>query len=292
MKKKIGAMTLLLLLLSACGNAATATAPVDEVSTIVAGTMQALTATAPTLELPPTQISGTNVLLNGIAFVIPPGIATGALAEPQEAVPPTENVPWWEIHPAYVEYPLQGYVLSNTFHAPKVYVYPVNEFIQVNADVAAGIDQLKTILSSPTQPLPENLPFLPTFNAAQVFYSNEQLITFQNGSGIRYLTQFDQAPAPVNNHAVFYTFQGITSDGQYYVSAILPVSIGFLAEYASPEYPVPADGIPFDWDKYENIQAHFDGVKQKLNGTDPSTFNPSLLTLDEMIQSISITGNP
>lgn len=292
MKKKFRGMIVFVLLVSACGNISTPTPQVDNVSTIVAGTMQALATSAPPVQLTPTQASGALVSLNGISFTIPTGMASGALAEPQQAAQPTDNIPWWEIHPAYVEYPLQDYLLSGTFHAPKIYVYPVNEFIQMNEDVAIVIDQLKNILSAPGQPLPENLPFLPTFNAAQVFYSNEQFIKFQNGSGIRYLTQFGQAPAPVNNHEVFYTFQGITTDGQYYVSAILPVNAAFLTEFASPEYPVPADGISFDWDKYENMEAHFEAVEQKLNSTDPNSFTPSLLSLDAMIQSISITGNP
>jgi hypothetical protein len=117
MMKKFCRMLVLLVFLSACSNASTSTTQVDDVSTIVAATLQSLTASAPTVEVQPTQISGAPVSLNGISFVIPPGIATGVLAELQEAVPFSNEVPWWEIHPLYVEYLLQGYVLSNTFHA-------------------------------------------------------------------------------------------------------------------------------------------------------------------------------
>lgn len=290
--KKFSGMLVLLFLLSACGNAATPTAQVDDVSTIVAATMQAMTTSTPPVLLTSTQASGTTVSLNGISFSIPTGIASSALAEPQEAVPPSEGMPWWEIHPAYVEYPLQGYLLTDTFHDPKIYVYPADEFIQMSESIGLGINALKNILSSPEQPLPEELPFLPTFPADQVFYSNQQILEFQNGKGIRYVTQFDQAPLPINNHEVFYTFQGITNDGKYYISAVLHINAPFLAAYGSPEYPVPADGIPFDWDNYENVPTHIEAVKQKLNATDPNSFNPSLLTLDTMIQSISITGNP
>jgi hypothetical protein len=290
--KNLAWMVILGLVISACSSAPIPTAPVDEVSTVVAGAMQALSPTVPPVETVPTLVSSTQVSLEGISFVLQAGIAGGALAEPQEAMPPSENMPWWEIHPAYVEYPLQGYLLSNTFHEPKIYVYPVDEFIQMNADVGGGIENLKSILSSPDDPLPDHLPFLPTFNAAQVFYSNTQLVKFQNGSGIRYLTQFGQAPAPINNHEVFYTFQGITNDNKYYVSAVLPINTPFLAEYASPEYPVPADGIPFDWDNHENVTTHVEAVRQKLNSTNPNLFTPPLLSLDALFQSISITGNP
>lgn len=228
--KKFCGMLALLLLLSACGDVPTPTAQVDDVSTIVAATMQSLTASAPIVEVPPTQPAGAPVSLNGISFVIPTGIATNAQIELQESVPPSEGMPWWEIHPAYVKYPLQGYLLSNTFHDPIIYVYPADEFIQMSEGVGLGINTLKSILTSPEQPLPEELPFLPTFPADQVFYS--------------------------------------------------------------PEYPVPADGIPFDWDNYENVTTYIESVKQKLNVTDPNSFTPSLSTLDTMIQSISATGIP
>ena len=135
------------LMISACGSALTPTVQANDVSTIVAGTMQALSPTAPAVETGPTQASGTQVSLNNISFVIPTGIASGALAEPQEEIPPSADMPWWEIHPAYIEYPFQGYVLSNTFHIPKIYVYPVDEFIQMNEDVGVGIEKLKSILS-------------------------------------------------------------------------------------------------------------------------------------------------
>jgi hypothetical protein len=140
--------------------------------------------------------------------------------------------------------------------------------------------------------LPENLPFLPTFNAAQVFHSNEQVQKFQNGTGIRFLTQYAQAPYPVNNNSLFYTFQGLTNDGAYYISAILPINAAFLSPDGNPNTPLPADGVPFDWNNFENIPAHFELVKQKLNATDPNAFTPSLTNLDTMIQSVRITGTP
>ncbi len=156
-------------------------------------------------------------------------------------------------------------------------------------DVGGIVDELKTIINSPNAPMPENLPFLPAFNAAQIFHSNEQVIQFQSGTGIRFLTQYAQAPYPVNNNSLFYTFQGITSDGAFYVSAILPINAAFLSADGNPETPLPADGIPFDWENFENTPQHFELVKQKLNATDPNAFSPSLTSLDTLIQSIKIS---
>jgi hypothetical protein len=162
----------------------------------------------------------------------------------------------------------------------------------MNKDVADLVDKLKTIINSPDQPMLESLPFLPTFNAGQVFHSNEQSLAFQNGTGIRFLTQYAQAPYPVNNHSLFYTFQGITNDGVYYVSAILPINAVFLSPDGNPDTVLPADGVPFDWNNFENDTAHFELVKQKLNATDPDAFTPSLTNLDALIQSIQIADAP
>jgi hypothetical protein len=125
---------------------------------IVPATFQALTDSAPPTQTP---VSGIPVAVNNIAFVIPTGIGSGAQVETVQAVPPSNNMPWWEIAPSYHKYSIQGYPLSNTFHTPTIYVYPVDQYVQMNEDVASVVDKLKTIINSPSQPMPENLPFLP-----------------------------------------------------------------------------------------------------------------------------------
>jgi hypothetical protein len=290
MKKEILGFAGLLFLTVACVFTAPAASTQPGVETIVAATMQALTVTAPPTQTP-RQASGTTIAVNNISFVIPTALGNGAQAEKVEAVPPSNDMPWWEIAPTYNKYLLQGYPLSGTFHEPRIYVYPVNEYVQMNKDVATIVDNLKAIINSPSQPLPKNLPFLPTFNAAQTFHSNEQSLTFQNGAGIRFLTQYAQAPYPVNNNSLFYTFQGLTKDGSYYVSVVLPINAAFLSPDGNPDTPLPAGGVPFDWKNMENINTHFELVKQKLNATDPNAFTPSLINLDALIQSIRITGS-
>jgi len=293
MKRKLFGWAGILFSTLACGLFTPAAAPTQtSVETIVAETFQALTVAAPAAETQvpaPTQINGTVVAVNNISFIIPTGIGSGAQSESMDAVPPSNDMPWWEVGPAYNQYLIQEYPLAGTFHEPRIFVYPVSEYVQMVPDVGGIVDELKTIINSPNTPMPENLPFLPAFNAAQTFHSNEQIIQFQNGTGIRFLTQYAQAPYPVNNNSLFYTFQGITSDGGFYVSAILPINAAFLSADGNPETPLPADGIPFDWENFENTPQHFELAKQKLNTTDPNAFSPSLTSLDTLIQSIKIS---
>ena len=293
MKRKSLGWAGILFLTLACGLINPVTPAQPGVETIVAETFQALTANAPATETPaPTiiPINGTTITVNNISFVIPTGVGSGAQAETIEAAPPSDNIPWWEVGPTYNKYLIQDYVLPETFHKPVIFVYPVDEYVQMVAEVGTLVEELKTVINSPSQPMPENLPFLPAFNAGQVFHSNEQVIKFQNGTGVRFLTQYAQAPYPVNNESLFYTFQGLTSDGAYYVSAILPINAAFLSDDGNPETPLPADGVPFDWNNFENVPQHFELVKQKLNATDPNAFTPSLSNLDALIQSITISA--
>lgn len=263
---------------TACGASPAPEQP--SVETVVAGTLQALTSIP--VEPAATAINGTPITFSKLSLVIPQGLASSLTEEKVAEVPPSEGMPWWEIQPANVQYPIQGYALADSSHKPKIYVYPIAEYVAINEDVAKGIDTLKSLINSPNQPLLERLPFLPTFNAGQMFHSNFGTVTFQNGSGIRYLTEFSQFPHTISNGGMFYTFQGITNDGLYYVSAILPINIGFLIGY-----PTPTDQGNFD-----EIQKQVELVTKQLNNSKPEAFSPSMLILDALMQSMTVTGIP
>lgn len=284
MNKKFAAFVILLLGTLACGVLAPpAPAQPGAVETAVAATFQALTAAAPPAQ---TAVSGNEISLGDIAFVVPNGVGSRVEAETVQAVPPSEDMPWWEIAPAYRKYKIQDYVIAGAFHTPTLYVYPINEYLQVNESMAEPFNALKNIIAG--QPLPETMPFLPAFNAAQIFHSNEQILEFKNGKGIRFLTQYGQAPYPVNNESLFYAFQGMTDNGAYYVAAVLPVQAAFLPADGNPDTPLPADGVPFDWENFENTQQHFNLVKDKLNAASPQIFTPALESLDALMRSIEV----
>lgn len=152
----------------------------------------------------------------------------------------------------------------------------------MNEDVATKIETLKSLIANPNQPLPERLPFLPTFNASSYFHSNFETVNFQNGAGIRYLTAFSQVPLPILNTHMLYTFQGITNDGLYYVSTTFAVNIGFLVGQQAPT----------DWPDVTILENQINTVTQQLNNSKPEEFTPSLLVLDSLVQSIVVNGIP
>jgi len=129
---------------------------------------------------------------------------------------------------------------------------------------------------------PEAIPFLPLFNAAQMMRTQVAYIDFQSGTGVRFLTHYAQAYVPINNHELFYTFQGLTDDGNSYVAAILPVSHPTL----------PADQMAYEGGDLaalaENFDTYIADIEQQLNAQDASSFTPDLDLLDAMIGSLEV----
>ena len=258
--------------------------PVDQVGTIVAATIQALTA-APSPSVSTPNPTGISVAYENVSFVIPNGLASAANPEKMTAVDTNSGAPW-EIAPTHLRFTLTGYPLQGKFFEPQIFIYPADAYAQVNSTAGEQIERLKKAAAgSPL--LKETLPNVPSFNAAHLMAARIQLLNFQNGSGVRELTQYDQYPAPINNHELFYHFEGLTSDNQYYIIAVLPVTAPMLAEDEKPESPVPAGGVPIPDGLGPNNTYYF-LVTEKLNSQAPDAFTPSITLLDALIQSILV----
>ncbi|MGD1993185.1 MAG: hypothetical protein PVI59_08340 [Anaerolineae bacterium] len=100
---------------------------------------------------------------------------------------------------------------------------------------------------------------------------------------MRFLTEHAQYYAPINNTDLFYTFQGLTDDGAYYVAAILPV--------AHPSLPADSSQIPeADPDAFaDTYDTYTSDVALQLVGYAASEFTPDLELLDAMIVSLQVT---
>ena len=268
--------------------------PVNEVGTIAAATLQAFTppvtemiSTLPAATQIPTQAGGIPISSEGVSFVIPAGVASGANTEKMTAVDSNTDAPW-NIAPTHSRLTLTAYPLQNKFHEPRIYIYTAADYAAMNPYAAEQIDRLRKILSGATM-LEETLPLIPFFNAAQIFAAQIKLIPFPNGGGgVRSLTEYAQYAAPVNNNEMFYHFQGLSADGNYYVIAILPVTAPILPEDEKPETTVPEGGVPIPTGVGPN-QVYYFSVTEKLNSLAPDAFTPSLDELDALVQSLVIT---
>ena len=128
------------------------------------------------------------------------------------------------------------------------------------------------------------LPFRPWINMKQTFCAQPQIIEFHNGRGVRYVSYYSQGPNPVLEQEVFYTFQALTEDGEFYVSAFFPVETGIF-----PTEPpaCPTCGEP-DYDPFAEWTAVLGEQLIQLNAQPADEFEPSLNVLDELIKSVQI----
>jgi hypothetical protein len=258
-------------------------APSPEISTNTPMVAQTATdTTAPIITEPSTQPP--NVNCNELGIFLDPTLANGSSCETIGEI--AEGM---EVYPQNTTLTLQGYVLSDKFFTPHISVYPVQRFTELLPDlVPSRVSALQNIIGNASCPsftssFGESLPFLPVFNAGQVFFAECQVITFGSGSGIRYLTEFAQYFAAVNNFDLFYTFQGLTSDGTYWISASLPVN--------HPILPINGDSPPNGLTTEEFIadyETYLSDIINQLNSQSPDSYIPTLSTLDLLVSSIII----
>jgi hypothetical protein len=224
--------------------------------------------------------AGNVVEFNGITFTFDPSIAQSVSVSIDPGISGELGGTWYNT-PQSEMFDFVGYVTGEKFHDPHIMVFSVDEYIAANEKSTEVIAKLQQYIASKPNIPAGALPFLPNWNAAQLFQPMPAFISFQNGQGIRFLTEFGQYAAPVNNTDLFYTFQGITNDGKYYISAILPVT--------HPSLPADSNvGEAIQNKLYEDYDGYLNETLPALAAQPLDSFTPSIALLDAMIQSLKI----
>ena len=262
-----------------------AATPIIEIATTAAPIVATVTP-APVFE-------GQELNLGGVYMVLPPCLASGAsgVIVPEEN--PGADMPVFAYNPAYRKVTLTGYPLSDKFWEPIIQVYPVARYEELVSTLTDHVAQMQQILNDHPADVQNSIPLLPIENAAQIFHAQMSYINFQNGQGVGFLTEYAQSYDPVNNHDLFYTFQGLTADGSYWISAIFPANAAYLQDSYDSTI-VPADGIAApDMNSASletDMKTYYAAMVTKLNTTPAESFTPSLSCIKRFIQSINI-GN-
>jgi putative hemolysin len=231
----------------------------------------------------PRVVEEVDVLFEGVSFSYGGALAADVVGQliPAEG----EDAPEWAWIPEHIRLSFEGYALPGTFHEPRILVFSaedlaVSEMLQ---GIAANIQQV--LAEKPDRPVGvfQAAGILPPMNAGHMMTPPQvAYLDFQNGTGVRFLTQMGQAYYPINNRDLFYTFQGMTHDGKYYVAAILPISHPSL----------PADGSEIPGDDFntfaDNFETYAAEVAAQLDAEAADSFAPSIVLLDEMMQSLKV----
>ena len=119
--------------------------------------------------------------------------------------------------PEHIEFTFGG---SELFENAQLLVYPVAHYVAISDEASSHMNQLKEILlDRPVQPQ-SPLPLFPLPYTVETFHITPNYVNFQNGNGISFIAQVDHD----SGKKLLYSFQGITDDGKYYATVLLPVS--------------------------------------------------------------------
>jgi hypothetical protein len=217
-----------------------------------------------------------------LSVAVPASIASGA--ESQLIPLGTTDTPTRENFPRHLLIDLKGYPGPTIkYQGPAIRIY-----------TTTGLELVyKNQIQNTRQVIDGSPPDSGIYPALPIVFGTTQLqirmkpLAFQGGKGFRYL-EYENIPSldTLNNQHMNYVYQGISADGKYYISVILPVTMPFLndtialvaTQAATMTTPVPEQLLLLP-------------ILQKLQSADDSEFSPSLAILDEIIASLNL-GQP
>jgi hypothetical protein len=201
-------------------------------------------------------------------------IAAGYSVELRPAVPPKrDGPPFMNGEPAHlrVAFDRDSLGVDEDHLQRKLLILPVAEYHRLlgeperkafDAIIASLEERVAKHDASPVR----QIDILPPAEATQVLRAQVRYLAFHNGAGLRLVTRYAQEVSPTTNDDLFYTFQGLTEDGRYYVSFTCPID---------------ASGL--------EVTGDVAATTRFLDNLAPRGFQPDLEALDRMIASLELT---
>ena len=111
-----------------------------------------------------------DVSYEGISFSFDDNIAASVSSETIPGQNMGEDYMPGETYPTYAKFSFNDYATGDHFHTPVIAVYPVSEYRAISTGASDTIDNLQaTLVNRPSGGSLSHLPFLPIWNAAQLF---------------------------------------------------------------------------------------------------------------------------
>lgn len=120
------------------------------------------------------------------------------------------------------------------------------------------------------------LPYLPPLNAAQAIRARAEYMETPGFEGIAYVTVFRQDVSPFVGREFFYTFQGLSRDGKFYVGATVWLNTALF----------PAEIGDMDYEAFFAVYSEYlvESIAT-LNAASASDFTPALDAVDAIFAS-------
>lgn len=122
-----------------------------------------------------------------------------------------------------------------------------------------------------------SLPYLPILTHGQVFTARATYIETPAVTGVSYLTEVSAAIEPLGGSFFLYTFQGISTNDEFYVTVTIMLDTGL--------FPIQEEFDPVAFQ--ENWPTYLVESVTILNEAESLDFVPSLDLLDALVRSLS-----
>ena len=232
-----------------------------------------------------------NIDYMGVHFTADPTLATSIWPEvvPTTPLPEVMEGPsYWLAIPEHIRFTFADPHLSpgrqrmgfNLAAEAQILVFPLAELADINPLVKAQVETLRNLLADRGALPAGELPLLPVTNSAQVFHAQAQYLDFDNIQGLRFISQHTQDPHSIMlSQEIFYTFQGFSDDGAYYVAAFFPLTTAALPDKIEVE----------DWDAFHaNYDNYLSETTAVLDQLLPGEFTSDIKLLDAVIASLRL----
>ena len=232
-----------------------------------------------------------NVDYMGVHFSADPSLATSIWPEVKPATPlpeVLEGPSYWLAIPEHIRFtfadpglpPERRRMGFNLAAEAQILVFPLAELAEMNPLVQTQIETLRNLLAERGTVPSGELPLLPLTNSAQVFHAQAQYLEFGNIQGLRFISQHSQDPHPIMlSQELFYTFQGFTDDGAYYVAVFFPLTTAALPDAIEVE----------DWEAFHaNYDTYLLETTAVLDQLPSTEFTPDLPLVDAVVTSLQI----
>jgi hypothetical protein len=178
-----------------------------------------------------------------------------------------------------------GQIDDSLFDTGGVRLYRMDDLAQYDF-LLAEVERLQTLLDERPDlaqfaegsfaPL-AGLPYVPILTHGQTFTARAKYVETPAVTGISYLTEVSAAIEPLGGSFFLYTFQGISTDDEFYVT----VTIMLDTELFPVQEGFDPAAFQENWPTYvaESIAI--------LNEAEPADFSPSLELIDAMVESIA-----
>jgi hypothetical protein len=243
-------------------------------------------------------------IYDGIELEYDPAIVANVTGEIQEGFPCDVLSPM----PPYILLQVDLAIDAGGNLPPTVSVFPVREFLDFCHDsespvgdssvwVNETLDALKAAIASQSGDV--NVPPLPLVNAGEPLHERGRYLTFQNGAGVRAIVAYAHDIWFFHNGSILYYFQGLTADGEYYITARFPVDAPFLIDGPEPSENTNERAIPIpeydvtDFDSFSQVVETYNREARRLFGVTPDAeFTPDLDVIDAVIASLLVAPDP